>query len=102
MSGADTDETEAVMVAVRHKTRREILRQVAGDGSAMPVSPVELARRMRKPISHVSYHVRVLAKCELIRLVRTKRVRNSTQHFYLTTERVNHPVAKALIARAER
>lgn len=102
MSGVATEETRAVMFAVRHSTRVEILRQLEGADPPKPVSPIELSRQLRRPLSHVGYHVRVLAECELIRLTRTKRVRNSIQHFYATTDRVKHPVAQARLAGAER
>jgi hypothetical protein len=37
---------------------------------------------MNAPLVSVSYHVRVLAECEAITLVRTQPVRGSMQHFY--------------------
>ena len=50
------------------------------DGEA--ISPREIASDLQQPLSNVSYHVRVLADCGVIELVRTKPVRGSMQHFY--------------------
>ncbi len=49
------------------------------------ISPRELAAKLDQPLSALSYHVRVLAECEAVELVRTKKVRGSTQHFYRPT-----------------
>jgi DNA-binding transcriptional ArsR family regulator len=46
------------------------------------MSPKELSRRLDKPLSNVSYHVRALAKCEAIVLTRTRPARGSEEHFY--------------------
>ncbi len=46
------------------------------------VSPLELAASLSEPLSALSYHVRVLAECKAVKLVRTEKVRGSTQHFY--------------------
>lgn len=48
-------------------------------------SPRQLAAGLSEPLSALSYHVRVLAECKAIELVRTTQVRGSTQHFYRPT-----------------
>jgi DNA-binding transcriptional ArsR family regulator len=68
--------------ALRHPLRRRILREMAGGDS---VSPRGLSDRLRRPLSNVSYHVRVLAECRAITLVRTRPARGSVQHFYRST-----------------
>lgn len=68
--------------ALRHPLRRHILREIADDKA---VSPRELSNRLRQPLSNVSYHVRVLAECRAITLVRTRPARGSVQHFYRST-----------------
>jgi len=50
------------------------------DGEAR--SPRELASLLERPLSNVSYHVRVLADHGVVRLVGTKPARGSVQHFY--------------------
>jgi DNA-binding transcriptional ArsR family regulator len=65
--------------ALSHPTRRSILKEM---GSGEEISPQELSVRVASPLANVAYHVRVLARCEAIKLVRTAPVRGSTQHFY--------------------
>lgn len=65
--------------ALGHPMRRNILREMRGAGE---VSPRELAARLDEQLSALSYHVRVLAECDAIKLVRTEQVYGSTQHFY--------------------
>jgi DNA-binding transcriptional ArsR family regulator len=50
-----------------------------GDGET---SPSDLAEVLGRPLSNVSYHVRVLLNCGVLELVRTRQVRGSMQHFY--------------------
>lgn len=79
MAATDSSDTNNLLVALRHPLRRRILHVLAGEE---PRSPRELADGLDEPLSNVSYHVRVLAECGAARLVRTKQVRGSTQHFY--------------------
>jgi DNA-binding transcriptional ArsR family regulator len=72
-------EEQDLLVALRHPLRRRILRAMA---AGEPTSPRELATQLQQPLSNVSYHVRVLADCAAIKLVKTKSVRGSMQHFY--------------------
>jgi DNA-binding transcriptional ArsR family regulator len=73
--------------ALGHPMRRRILREML-DGSE-EVSPRELADKLSKQLSALSYHVRVLAECEAIELVRTDQIRGSTQHFYRAVVKAN-------------
>ncbi len=66
--------------ALGHPVRRRILRRMLDGGEE--VSPRELAFQLCEKLSALSYHVRVLAECEAVELVRTEQVRGSTQHFY--------------------
>lgn len=90
--GADAND---LLVALRHPLRREILRQMAGE----EVSPREIATALQRPLSNVSYHVRVLADRSAIALVRTRPVRGSTQHFYRTA--IEAPWARAILGLGE-
>jgi hypothetical protein len=51
------------------------------------ISPLEISRKLRLPLANVSYHVRVLAKNKALRLMRTKQVRGSVQHFYRPSQK---------------
>lgn len=72
--------------ALCHPMRRRILREMLDNGGE--TSPRELAAKLSEQLSALSYHVRVLAECHAVELVRTEQIRGSTQHFY-------RPVVKA-------
>jgi DNA-binding transcriptional ArsR family regulator len=76
---ASSDSTQNLFVALGHPTRRQILREMAG---GPPASPRELTERLGDTLSNVSYHFRVLAEAGVLKLVSTRPVRGSTQHFY--------------------
>jgi DNA-binding transcriptional ArsR family regulator len=71
-------DTHNLLVALKHPLRRQILKAMADEES----SPRDLAETLDRPLSNVSYHVRVLVQCEVLKLVRTRQVRGSMQHFY--------------------
>jgi DNA-binding transcriptional ArsR family regulator len=79
MAATDDYKTNDLLLALRHPLRRQILHMLNGDE---PSSPRELADALNQPLSNVSYHVRILADCGAAKLVRTRQVRGSTQHFY--------------------
>jgi DNA-binding transcriptional ArsR family regulator len=76
---ASSRSTQNLLVALGHPTRRRILREMKG---GPPASPRELTDRLDDTLSNVSYHFRVLAEAGVLRLVSTRPVRGSTQHFY--------------------
>lgn len=79
MTNLNRSDDNDLLVALRHPLRRDILRKMAGEDA---ISPREVAQALHEPLSNVSYHVRVLAECAAVSLVRTKPVRGSMQHFY--------------------
>lgn len=81
-----------LLTALKHPMRRQILREMSDDGA---ISPRELASSLDEPLSNVSYHVRVLARCKAVVLIRTKAVRGSVQHFY--RRNVKEPWARAVL-----
>src|SRR4051794_14182565 len=80
MATGGSDKAKDLFTALGHPLRRRILRKMLQEGGQ--ASPRELAIGLEEPLSALSYHVRVLAECEAIKLVRTKQIRGSTQHFY--------------------
>ena len=76
---ASSRSTQNLFVALGHPTRRRILREMDG---GPPASPRELTERLDDTLSNVSYHFRVLAEAGVLKLVSTRPVRGSTQHFY--------------------
>lgn len=75
--------------------RRRVLRKMLAEERL--ISPRELAADLDEPLSALSYHVRVLAECDAAKLVRTKQIRGSTQHFYSPTVKADwaHAALKA-------
>ena len=80
MASGGGDKANDLFTALAHPLRRRILRRMIGGGRE--ISPRDLATELDEPLSALSYHVRVLAECGAVRLVRTKQIRGSTQHFY--------------------
>lgn len=80
MATGGGDKANDLFTALGHPLRRRILRRMIKEGGQ--ISPLELSIDLDEPLSALSYHVRVLADCEAIKLVRTKQIRGSTQHFY--------------------
>lgn len=79
-SGGSHQPTKDLFTALAHPVRRRILRKLIEDDAE--VSPLELSTQLSEQLSALSYHVRVLAECKAVRLVRTRQIRGSTQHFY--------------------
>ncbi len=94
--GGDNTADNALLVALRHPLRREILRAMAGRAA---ISPREISDELRRPLSNVSYHVRVLVDCGVVTLVDTAPVRGSMQHFYSHT--IDEPWALAVLGLSE-
>jgi DNA-binding transcriptional ArsR family regulator len=96
MTDLNRSDDNDLLVALRHPLRRDILRQMAGEEA---ISPRELANALRRPLSNVSYHVRVLADHAAIALVGTKPVRGSMQHFYRAA--IEAPWARQILGLSE-
>ncbi|MFN8217432.1 MAG: helix-turn-helix domain-containing protein [Solirubrobacterales bacterium] len=79
MATEERSDDNALLSALRHPLRRRILRLMEAEE---PISPRQISTRLEHPLSNVSYHVRVLARCSAIALVFTEPVRGSMQHFY--------------------
>jgi DNA-binding transcriptional ArsR family regulator len=75
----DHADNHALINALTHPLRRQILRAMPRDETT---SPRELAERLGQPLGNLSYHVRVLAKYGALELVRETQVRGTMQHFY--------------------
>ena len=79
----DIDDPRLVK-ALAHPLRMRILAALQ-NGAA---SPSEMAKQLRAPLGSVSYHVRVLARYDLIRLVRRTPRRGAIEHHYEAVGRV--------------
>jgi DNA-binding transcriptional ArsR family regulator len=67
--------------ATAHPLRISILEILGMDGGRT-LSPSELSLELQIPLSNTNYHVTELAKAEIIALVRQRKVRGATEHFY--------------------
>lgn len=72
-------ETQALLAALIHPARRQILR--AMDGSK-ETCPGELAEQLEGSLDKIAYHTRVLADCGAVKLVRREQAAGSTRHLY--------------------
>ena len=77
-------DNHALINALKHPLRRQILRTIPEDE---PTSPRELAERLEQPLGNLSYHIRVLFDSGALELVSEKPVRGTMQHFYLPSAR---------------
>jgi DNA-binding transcriptional ArsR family regulator len=93
MTSLNRSDENNLRVALRHPLRRRILRQMT---SREAISPLELSENLGKPLSNVSYHVRVLADCAAVTLVGTIPKSGSMQHFYSSA--VEAPWALRILA----
>jgi predicted transcriptional regulator len=69
-----SENLQALMVALLHPVRRELLRLVVRRGQ---LTPREAAKLLRHPLTNVRYHIKTLADCGALELSDTKIVRGS-------------------------
>jgi DNA-binding transcriptional ArsR family regulator len=73
--------TPEMITAVCHPLRRRILR-VYLDEALDCASAGELAQATDQGVSKVSYHLKTLARCDVLRLVRSEKVREGEEAGY--------------------
>jgi hypothetical protein len=81
----DTGIDQGLVKAVSHPDRLWALTVL----NKRVASPNELARERRVDVNYIAYHVRVLAKCDCIELVKTEQRRGATEHFYRAKKRAH-------------
>jgi DNA-binding transcriptional ArsR family regulator len=69
---------ETVLSALADDFRLEVLATLR----ARPASTTELAATLRRPKGTVGYHLKLLERAGLVRVVRTRRVRAVTEKYY--------------------
>jgi DNA-binding transcriptional ArsR family regulator len=72
------DHEQSVIAALADELRVRILAITR----ERPASTTELARLLRRPKGTVGYHLKVLERAGLVRVVRTRRVRAVTEKYY--------------------
>jgi len=87
--------TSALLHALHHPVRRQILRVLHEEGVAQ--SPSELSRKLSPTgLSRLSFHARVLCVLKVTECTSTRQVRGSTEHFYASNVSGNELVAAIL------
>jgi DNA-binding transcriptional ArsR family regulator len=85
----------ALLEALRHPLRRQILREL--HDSDVAISPAQFAGIFSDwEISAVAFHFRVLEKMRIVRCKETKRVRGSTEHLFVSQVKKNQLVSAIL------
>lgn len=79
----DSSPQEVLVKALNHPVRVEALTIL----TEKIASPKEIATQIDKPLSNVSYHVRVLDELGLVEIVEEESVRGSVAHFYQAVDR---------------
>jgi DNA-binding transcriptional ArsR family regulator len=92
MAKVDRTDENDLLRALGNPLRRQILRRMRDEEM---ISPLQLAEDFEMALSTISYHVRVLAECGAITLVRVKPVRGAIKHFYRSS--VEPPWARQII-----
>jgi DNA-binding transcriptional ArsR family regulator len=87
--------TPALIHALNHPARRQILRELAEEGTER--SPSEMARSAAFSLPGLSFHARVLCEMQVTRCTRTQPVRGSLEHFYASNVSGNELVAAILL-----
>jgi DNA-binding transcriptional ArsR family regulator len=84
MAMSRQEKNDAVVKAVAHPIRREILRRLEGNTNG-GLSPKTLSTDLGQPIGDVAYHFRTLAEAGILKLADEKRRRGAIEHFYKRT-----------------
>lgn len=87
--------TPALIHALNHPARRQILRQLGEPG--VERSPNEMAEAAAFSLSGLSFHARVLSELQVTRCTRTQPVRGALEHFYASNVSDNELVSAILV-----
>lgn len=74
-------DTPELIAALNHPLRRRILRAYL-DGRFQAASSTLLANDVGMPLGNVAYHVKTLARLDVLQLVRREKVRGAEERFY--------------------
>lgn len=87
--------TPALIHALNHPARRQILRELSGQEAEK--SPSEMAETATFSLSGISFHARVLCELQVTRCTRTQPVRGALEHFYASNVADNELVTAILV-----
>jgi DNA-binding transcriptional ArsR family regulator len=92
MARVNGSDESKLLAALSNPLRRQILRRMRGEEM---ISPLQLAEEFDLPLTNMAYHVRVLANCGAVTIVRMKPVRGAIKHYYRST--LEPPWARQII-----
>jgi len=84
----------ALLHVLNHPIRRQILRLLHEQRATL--SPNEMSQAIGVALPNLGFHARTLAERGVIRETRTRQVRGSVEHFYVSTVSENRLVATIL------
>ena len=87
--------TPALIYALNHPVRREILRLLSEPGAE--ASPSDMRKTMSVGLSALSFHALVLNELGVTRGTRTQQVRGALEHFYASNVAGNGLVEAILL-----
>jgi DNA-binding transcriptional ArsR family regulator len=87
--------TPALIHALNHPARRQIMRQLGEQG--VERSPSEMADGGCFSLPGISFHARVLSELQVTRCTRTQPVRGAIEHFYASNVTDNELVSAILV-----
>ena len=87
--------TPALIYALNHPVRRQILRLLSRPGEE--ASPSDMCGSIAVGLSALSFHAQVLGELGVIRGTRTQQVRGAVEHFYASDVAGNELVETILI-----
>lgn len=87
--------TPALIHALNHPARRQILRLLSEEGAER--SPSEMTRSVRASLAGLSFHARVLCELDVTRCTRTQQARGALEHFYASNVAGNELVTAILL-----
>lgn len=87
--------TPALIYALNHPVRRQILRLLGEPG--LEASPSDMRRSMSVGLSALSFHAQVLSELGVTSGTRTQQVRGALEHFYASNVAGNELVEAILL-----
>lgn len=84
----------ALLHSLNHPIRRQILRLLSERGAEW--SPVKMTQLIAGGLSTLSFHVKTLSDQKVIRCAKTRQVRGSIEHIYVSDVLDNELVAEIL------
>lgn len=96
-SAPEEVDVQALIEAVRHPTRRAILRMFRESDSTL--SPTRASRQLRAPLSNVNHHFKRLKKLGVAEVVERRVVRGTLENLYRPKAgAIDHPIVRSALS----